>query len=154
MEGFPDPFGDGTLRGMVGPRPGLRVLVVDDNHLIRRLLTLILETAGFEAVEAESAEDALALAAEQPPDLWIVDEVMPGMSGSELVRRLRRAREPRIAGAPIVGLSGRVGASVDLRSAGCDVFVAKPIDERRIVTALSRAARARHGGRPDRVPAA
>jgi CheY-like chemotaxis protein len=128
---------------MVNQRPGLRVLVVDDNHLIRRLLTLLLESAGYAPVEAESAEDALALAAETPPDLWIVDEVMPGITGSELVRVLRRSRDPRVSQAPIMGLSGRVGASRDLLAAGCDTFVAKPIDEPRILAALRRASRLR-----------
>ncbi len=46
-------------------KPPLRVLVVDDNHLIRRLISLILEGAGFDAVEAKSGEDALELAREE-----------------------------------------------------------------------------------------
>jgi CheY-like chemotaxis protein len=139
---------------MVVSRPGLRVAIVDDNHLIRRLLSLIVETAGFEAVEAESAEDALELALASPPDLWIVDEVMPGMTGSELVRALRHSLDRRLSNAPMVGLSGRAGAAGDLLSAGCDAFVAKPIDERRILGALRRAARARRAVAPDHVPAA
>lgn len=141
-------------QGMVGPGPGLRVLVVDDNHLIRRLLTLMLETSGFETVEAESAEDALALARETPPDLWIVDEVMPGMSGSDLVCRLRRARDPRLAAAPMVGISGRPDASAGLLRAGCDAFVAKPIDERRVLHALGKAIRRRGLAPARRAPAA
>ena len=128
---------------MVKKRPGLRVLVVDDNHLIRRLLTLILETGGHEAVEAESAEDALELARETPPDAWIVDEVMPGMTGSELVRALRRSSDPRLSAAPVLGISGRAGASADLLRAGCDAFVPKPVDEVWILAALGQAVRGR-----------
>jgi CheY-like chemotaxis protein len=135
---------------MPSERPSLRVLVVDDNHLIRRLLALILESAGYETVEAESAEDALVLAAGTPPDLWVVDEVMPGMSGSELVRRLRSSREAQLSGAPIVGISGRIGAARDLLEAGCDSFVAKPIDERRVLFALARAVRLRRPPPPRR----
>jgi CheY-like chemotaxis protein len=134
---------------MLLKRPGLRVLVVDDNHLIRRLLTLILEAGGHAPVEAESAEDALELARETPPDAWIVDEVMPGMTGSELVRALRRSSDPRLSCAPVLGISGRAGASTDLLRAGCDAFVAKPIDERRILTALRRVVRGGRGGRRD-----
>jgi CheY-like chemotaxis protein len=134
-------------------RPGLRVAVVDDNHLIRRLLVLILESAGLEAVEAESADDALTLARHAPPDLWLIDEVMPGTSGSDLVRLLRRSLDRRISTAPIVGISGRVGASRDLLASGCDAFVEKPVDERRVVDALRRALTARRAP-PDHVPAA
>jgi len=128
---------------MVKKRPGLRVLVVDDNHLIRWLLTLILEAGGHEAVEAESAEDALAFGRETPPDAWIVDEVMPGMTGSELVRAIRRSLDPRLSAAPILGISGRAGASADLLRAGCDAFVPKPVDEVWILAALGQAVRGR-----------
>ncbi|HVI96065.1 MAG TPA: response regulator, partial [Anaeromyxobacter sp.] len=69
--------------------PSLRVLVVDDNDLIRQLVRLIVESGGHVAVEAESAEIALEVAREDPPDVWVVDEVMPGMMGSELIRALR-----------------------------------------------------------------
>jgi CheY-like chemotaxis protein len=134
-------------------RPGLRVAVVDDNHLIRRLLVLILESAGLEAVEAETADDALTLARHAPPDVWLIDEVMPRTGGSDLVRLLRRSRDRRISMAPIVGISGRAGASRDLLAAGCDAFVAKPVDERRVVDALRRAVTARQAP-PDHVPAA
>ncbi|HEY6100547.1 MAG TPA: response regulator, partial [Anaeromyxobacter sp.] len=68
-----------------------RILVVDDNHLIRRLLDLILEGAGYVPVEAESGEEALVLAAEAQPDLIIVDEAMPRMRGSDLIRAIRRS---------------------------------------------------------------
>lgn len=138
---------------MNDPRRPLRVLIVDDNHLIRRLLALIVEGAGFDAVEAESAEDALTLARAAPPDLWLVDEVMPSMRGSELVRELRRSRNRRLALAPMVGISGRAGAASDLLAAGCDAFVAKPVDERTVLDALRRAVAARHGW-PGHVPAA
>ena len=138
---------------MIAGAPGLRVFVVDDNHLIRRLLSLILESAGLEAVEAECADDALALARHAPPDLWLIDEVMPGTSGSDLVRLLRRSRDRRISTAPMVGISGRAGASRDLLAAGCDAFVAKPVDDRGVVDALRRAVEARRAV-PDHHPAA
>jgi CheY-like chemotaxis protein len=119
--------------------PHLRVLVVDDNHLIRRLLVLMLEAAGFGVIEAESGEEAIELAREDPPDAWLVDEVMPGMKGSELIRTLRRQRDRRLSRAAVVGISGRAGARLELMSAGADAFVAKPVDERAVLGALSRA---------------
>ena len=130
------------------------MLVVDDNHLIRRLLVMILEAAGLQGIEAESAEDALAFASATPPDLWLVDEVMPGMTGSELVRMLRRSLDRRLSGAPLVGISGRSGAANDLLAAGCDAFVPKPVEERHVLDALRRAVKARRGPAPDHVPTA
>ncbi len=136
------------------PRPALRVLVVDDNHLIRRLLVLMLEGAGFDAVEAESAEDAIALAQETPPDLWLVDEVMPGMTGSELIRALRRSADPRLRAVPVIGISGREGADRELLAAGASAFVPKPVEEQALLDALARVAPAtpRHGGTPPALP--
>lgn len=115
-----------------------RILVVDDNHLIRRLLDLILESAGYVPVEADSGEEALALVAEAAPDLCIVDEVMPGMKGSELIRALRGSPDPRIAGMPVIGISGRNGAARELLAAGATTFVPKPVDETAILSAVAR----------------
>jgi CheY-like chemotaxis protein len=134
-------------------RATLRVLVVDDNHLIRRLLGFILEDAGFVAIEAESGKAALELAAEIPPDAWLVDEVMPEMKGSELIRALRASHDPRLSRAAVVGISGRSGARGELIGAGADAFVAKPVNERTVLAALARALE-RRGPGPDHLPAA
>lgn len=114
-----------------------RVLIVDDNHLIRRLLDLILDGAGYVALEAESGEDALALLAEMAPDLCIVDEVMPGMHGSELIAAIRASSDPRLAAMPIIGISGRVGADRELLDAGATTFVPKPVDEDALLEAIA-----------------
>jgi CheY-like chemotaxis protein len=118
------------------PRP-FRILVVDDNHLIRRLLHLILEGGGYLPVPVESGALALEIVQEAAPDLCIVDEVMPEMLGSELIRALRRSRDPRIARVPVIGISGRAGAGRELLAAGATVFVPKPIEERRILSAIA-----------------
>ncbi len=119
------------------PRP-FRILVVDDNHLIRRLLDLILEGAGYVPVEAESGEEALALVGEAQPDLCIVDEAMPGMRGSDLIRALRRSTDPHVASLPVIGISGRAGAAQELLAAGATTFVPKPVEEHVILAALAR----------------
>jgi CheY-like chemotaxis protein len=115
----------------------LRILVVDDNHLIRRLLDLILEGAGYAPLESESGEDALALVAQAAPDLCIIDEVMPGMRGSELIRNIRAWPDPAIAAIPIIGISGRAGAERDLLEAGATLFVPKPVNEPDILDAIA-----------------
>jgi CheY-like chemotaxis protein len=122
-----------------------RILVVDDNHLIRRLLDLILEGAGYVPVEAESGEVALAAVRADPPDLCIVDESMPGMSGSELVRALRASGDRRVAQLPVVGISATREGARELLRAGASALVSKPIEERAILVAVARTL---FGGRP------
>ncbi len=115
----------------------LRILVVDDNHLILKLLHLILEGAGYLPVAVDSGALALEIVQEAAPDLFLVDEVMPGMRGSELIRALRASRDPRIARVPVIGISGRAGAARELLAAGANAFVPKPIEERTILTAVA-----------------
>ncbi len=133
---------------------GYRILVVDDNHLIRRLLDLILEGAGYVPVEADSGEEALALLAEAAPDACIVDEVMPGMRGSELIRAIRSSPDPRLSAMPIVGIYGRAGASRELLDAGATTFVPKPVEEASILAAVARVLTRMDDRRPTGIPAA
>jgi CheY-like chemotaxis protein len=120
--------------------PSLRVLVVDDNDLIRRLVGLILEGAGHVAVQAESGEVALEVAHRDPPDVCVVDEVMPGMKGSELIRALRRSPDLRLRAVPVIGISGRAGAGRELLEAGANAFVPKPVEEGALLSTIERLA--------------
>ncbi len=125
----------------------LHVLIVDDNDVVRRLVGLIVEDAGHVPVEAESGEIALALAHVEPPDVVLVDDAMPGMSGLELVSALRGSPDLRLASVPIVGMSGRPGARLQLFGAGADAFVAKPVEEDALLAALAAVVHApRPGG--------
>jgi CheY-like chemotaxis protein len=125
-----------------------RILVVDDNHLIRGLLGMILEGAGYVPVHAESGEVALELARADPPDLCFVDEAMPGMTGSELITALRRAPERRLAMVPVIGISGRAEAAQELLAAGANAFVPKPIEEGAVLSAVDRVLRPPVAGSP------
>lgn len=118
----------------------LHILVVDDNDLVRKLVGLIIEYAGHLPVEAESGEIALALAHVDPPDVVLVDDAMPRMRGAELVRALRASPDLRLASVPIVGMSGRPGALVELLAAGADAFVPKPVEEDALLAAIAGAA--------------
>jgi CheY-like chemotaxis protein len=122
----------------VGVRPR-RILVVDDNRLIRRLLELVLEEAGYAPVPAESGEVALDLAREDPPDACIVDQEMPGMKGADFVRALRLSRDMRLAELPAIGVSAYPAAEAELRGAGASAFLRKPLDEDEILAALAGA---------------
>ncbi|HSM92522.1 MAG TPA: response regulator [Anaeromyxobacteraceae bacterium] len=117
--------------------PHRRVLLVEDNATLRALLSLALETHGYVPLTAETCEAALELAAVDPPDAWVVDHTMPGMSGAELVRRLRSSSDARLRDAPVLGVSGRDENACELRRAGAWQTLQKPVDERRLLAWLN-----------------
>ena len=102
-----------------------RILVVDDVARNIRLLQAVLEPAGYEVVPAATGEEALALVAEQPPDLVLLDIRMPGMDGYEVCRRLRD--DEATAYLPIVMVTSAEGEErVRALEARADDFVTKP----------------------------
>jgi len=103
-----------------------RILIVDDNDLLRNLLAQCLEYAGYTPIGAESAEAALELLARDPPDLCVVDQMMPGMTGAELIRTLRRSQDARLRAMPAIGLSGWVHGERELLAAGAGQAMRKP----------------------------
>ena len=120
-----------------------RVLVVDDEPQILRALRVVLREAGYEAVPAATAEEALDRAAIRPPDAAIVDLVLPDGDGVEVTRRLREWSEM-----PIIVLSavGDEGEKVRALEAGADDYVTKPFGPRELVARLQAALR--RAGRP------
>ncbi len=115
-----------------------RVLVVDDEPQIVRALKVVLREAGFEAVAAESAAQALDLAAVSPPQAAIVDLVLPDGDGVEVTRRLREWSEM-----PILVLSavGEEDQKVRALEAGADDYMTKPFGARELVARLQAALR-------------
>jgi two-component system, OmpR family, KDP operon response regulator KdpE len=115
-----------------------RVLVVDDEPQIVRALKVVLREAGFEAVPAETASEALDLAAVRPPDAAIVDLVLPDGDGVEVTRRLREWSEM-----PILVLSavGEEEQKVRALEAGADDYITKPFGTRELVARLHAALR-------------
>jgi len=119
----------------VGDSPR-RVLVVEDNATLRALLSLALESNGYVSIGAESCEVAMAFAVDDPPDAWIVDQTMPGMTGADLVRCLRASDDARLRDAPVLGVSGRDDGATELRRAGAWQTLQKPLDERKLLAWL------------------
>ncbi len=106
-----------------------RILVVDDNLPLRTMISLALESAGYVAFPAESAEAALEVARFDPPDLCLVDQGMPGMSGADLIRALRASTDERLRRIPAIGLTGLDRGAQDLVAAGALFALRKPVDE-------------------------
>jgi CheY-like chemotaxis protein len=113
-----------------------RVLVVDDNELLRALLAQALEHAGYDAITAESGPAALEVAAADPPDLLLVDHLMPGMSGAELIEALRASADPRLRATPTIGFSGHTGGDTALLAAGAVLTLRKPLGEAELLDAV------------------
>ena len=104
------------------------VLIVDDNEKNRKLARDVLRAAGLGTLEAGSAAEAIALAAEHLPDLILLDLRLPDMAGTDAARAFRQ--EARTARIPIVALSALPGVGDHdwLLEAGFAGFLSKPID--------------------------
>jgi two-component system, OmpR family, KDP operon response regulator KdpE len=115
-----------------------RVLVCDDEPQILRALKVVLREAGFEAIPAETGEEALDRAAVRPPDAAIIDLVLPDIDGIEVSRRLREWSDM-----PILVLSavGEEDEKVRALEAGADDYVTKPFGARELVARLQAALR-------------
>ena len=114
-----------------------KVLIVDDSALTRRSLRQILETAGYAVVEAENGLDALERYFLDKPDVVLLDLVMRGMYGLEVLQKLREL-DPQ---ARIVVVSADIQTSShDLAGeAGAAGFINKPFDRTDILSALDAA---------------
>jgi DNA-binding response OmpR family regulator len=101
------------------------ILVVDDDSLLRRSLSLQLEQAGYRASTAASAEDALALARRDRPDLILLDIGLPGMDGLEAIRQLHQSMD-----VPVIFVSARrreLDTILGLEL-GADDYITKPFN--------------------------
>lgn len=110
-----------------------RVLVIDDDPGLIKMMGLILHKAGYSVEAATSGIDGLAKTDEFKPDVVILDRMMPFMDGLEVVRRLRS--RPGTAQIPIIMLSamGRVDDKVDGFEAGVDDYVHKPVEPKEVL---------------------
>ncbi len=109
------------------PGPGAAILVVDDDDATRQLVATHLGREGFAVLEAPSGEAALEIINRDAVSLVILDMLMPGMSGTDVVRALRE--EPRTATLPIMVLTGR-GEEYPLAASlgvGANDYLTKPI---------------------------
>ena len=120
-------------------QPG-RVLVVDDDAVIRELIKVNLELEGFVVTAAVDGEDCLVQARRLLPDVITLDVMMPRMDGWEAARRLRA--DPVTAGIKVIVLSA-LGQESDRQRGdriGVDAYLVKPFDPDDLITAVRRLA--------------
>jgi len=105
-----------------------RVLVVDDDRNLRKIISTNLELAGFAVATAQDGRDALQEVDRFQPDLVLLDLMMPHMDGYEVARRIRNHRNPSIANVPIIILTAKSETDDKLRGfeVGADDYITKP----------------------------
>jgi two-component system phosphate regulon response regulator PhoB len=115
---------------------GKKILLVEDEAAIREMTTMALERAGFGVVAAEDASSAERLLSDGLPDLILLDWMLPGGSGIELARRLRRDEYTREV--PIIMLTARSEEEDRIRGfdSGADDYVTKPFSPRELIARI------------------
>lgn len=114
------------------------MMVVEDDRHTRRINTLALSSAGYEVVEALDGAEAIHVARERSPDLIVMDLALAGTGGLEATRRIKAEMGSR---APLVLVLTAHALNEDARAAqaaGCDAFMAKPIDPFDLVEEVGR----------------
>lgn len=120
--------------------PRAKVLVVDDELQIRRLLRVTLDRSGYEVVEAESAREALSLLGIEKPDLVLLDLGLPDRDGLELLPLIRTRSEARVLVVSAREATEEKVAALDL---GADDFITKPFDTDELLARVRVALRQR-----------
>jgi CheY-like chemotaxis protein len=103
----------------------IKILVVEDNRDTREMLVTLLEQEGFSVIEAEDGRAGLAQAIDDGPDLILTDLHMSGLTGIDLIRRLRT--QPRLEGLPILVLTASPDLADDATLAGANYVLIKPV---------------------------
>lgn len=104
-----------------------KVLVVEDNSANMKLVVLLLNSAGYQVLQAFDAESGLVMARQEQPDLILMDIQLPGMDGLTATRQLKQESATR--GIKVIALTGMAmqGDAEKVLSAGCDGYISKPI---------------------------
>jgi DNA-binding response OmpR family regulator len=100
-----------------------KVLLVDDERAIRKVLSIKLKISGYDVVAASSGREALEQIESACPNVMLLDVIMPGIDGFEVLRRLRTFSE-----LPVIVLSARPENAQKALSLGANDFMAKPLD--------------------------
>ena len=106
----------------------VRVLVTDDDRIIRRIVSTKLSGLGYTVTEAVDGQEAFEQLEVSMHDLLITDQLMPRMNGLQLIRALRASAEPERARMPVIMLTSKSGERdiIEGLEAGLDDYIAKP----------------------------
>jgi CheY-like chemotaxis protein len=115
----------------------MKILVVEDNEMLRSMLVRRLARLGYDKSEAGAAGDALEAALRVKPDVIIMDMSLPDLDGWETTTRLKK--DPATKGIPVIALTAHALPQDRQRGfdAGCDAYETKPIDLPRLLAKIS-----------------
>ncbi len=127
------------------------ILIVDDESAIRDMVGITLDLAGFSSLSAANAHDAHVSIIDKKPDLVLLDWMLPGGSGIELARRLRR--DSITANIPIIMLTAKTSEANKVQglSEGVDDYVTKPFSPRELVARIKTVLRRANGRQKNRI---
>ena len=131
--------------------PESTILIVDDEASIRDMVGITLDLAGFKSISAATAHDAHISVIDNKPDLVLLDWMLPGGSGIELVRRLRR--DEVTTNIPIIMLTAKASEDNKVQGLmeGVDDYVTKPFSPRELVARIKTVLRRINGKQKDTV---
>lgn len=123
-----------------------KVLIVDDEFAIRDMLRMALEIAEFRCIEAENIQDAFTLIVDERPDIVLLDWMLPGGSGLELLRRLKRTDTTRDL--PVIMLTAKTAEDNVIQGldVGADDYITKPFAPRELIARIKALLRRASGG--------
>ncbi len=115
-----------------------RILVIDDNADIRNLIQFIFEKAGIEVSQGTDGENGLAQLKSSKPDLVLLDSMMPGLSGLDVLKTIREDPDVNLSHVPVVMLTAN-SAAEDMNTAfelGASSYIVKPFKNNQIVAEI------------------
>jgi len=115
-----------------------KILIVEDNVQNRLLMVDILKIHGYEIIEARDGMEGIQFAREHKPDLILLDMQMPVMDGLEAARRLKADPGTRLIKILAITSFAMKGDRERILAAGCDEYMAKPIDTRQLPVVIRR----------------
>ncbi len=110
-----------------------QILIIEDQEDNRRIMTDMLNAAGFEVIEAVNGEDGVSMAEANVPDLILMDIQLPVIDGYEATRRIKA--QPALGAIPIIAVTSYALSGDDKKAfeAGCDAYLAKPFSPRELL---------------------
>lgn len=108
---------------------GKKILIVDDTMTVRMLQKMILQREGYDLQEASDGAEALMKIEAAPPDLVLLDVMMPKVNGIEVCRQIKTSEKTRSIPVIIVTTLGEQHQVQQAYEAGCDAYVTKPISK-------------------------